>query len=91
MDLGFKDWTVVLFGYHDFKNDKIVIEDEIITYGNEMHLPTLAKNILDKQQILWTNPLTNEMVKPKKLVSDHDLIAINEIKKAIHIFVGGGG
>jgi PBSX family phage terminase large subunit len=82
MDLGFKDWTVVLFGYYDFFNDKFVIEDEIVTHGNEMHLYKLGFDILNKEQKLWTNPITNEIIKPKKRVSDHDLIAINEIKKA---------
>lgn len=82
MDLGFKDWTVVLFGYYDFFNDKFVVEDEIVTHGNEMHLYKLGFDILNKEQKLWSNPITNEVIKPKKRVSDHDLIAINEIKKA---------
>lgn len=82
LDLGFKDLTVALFGYYDFKNDKIIIEDEIVTNGNEMHLNKLAHDILNKEAELWTNVLTNETLKPKKRVSDHDLIAINEMRKA---------
>jgi hypothetical protein len=82
MDLGFKDWTVVLFGYYDFRFNKIVIQDELVTYGNEMHLPKLAQDIIDKMSLIWTNAFTNEVVKPRRLVSDHNLIAINEIKRA---------
>jgi hypothetical protein len=87
MDLGFRDMTVVLFGYYDFKNDKVVIQDEIVTHGSEMHLYTLGKQIKAKEEELWTNPITNEFVKPKKRVSDHDLIAINEITKATNYTV----
>ncbi len=82
MDLGFRDMTVVLFGYHDFLNDKFVLEDEIVTQGNDMHLYKLGADIRNKERQLWVNEITNERIKPKKRVSDHDLIAINEIKKA---------
>lgn len=81
MDIGMKDWTVVLFGYYDFRADKIVFEDEIVTKSNELHLDKLTKDIAAKENTLWMNELTNEMRKPKKRVSDHDLIVINEIKK----------
>jgi hypothetical protein len=82
MDLGYKDWTVVLFAYYDFKLDKVVIQDEIVTYGTEMYLDKLGAQILLKEKQLWTNPITSELQKPRKRVSDHNLIAINEIKKA---------
>ena len=82
MDLGYKDWTVILFAYYDFKNDKVVIQDEIITYGTTMYLDKLGQQILAKEKELWTNPISGEFMKPRKRVSDHNLIAINEIKKA---------
>lgn len=81
MDVGLRDWTVVLFGYYDFKLDKIIIQDEIATYGPDMHLPDLTNKIKKKEEDLWTNPITNEFVKPYKRVSDHDPIVVNEIKK----------
>lgn len=80
MDVGGKDWTVVLFGYFDFLSDKIIIQDEIAIPGSEMKLPILASAIKAKEESLWTNEITNEFVKPKKRVSDHNLIVINEIK-----------
>lgn len=82
MDLGYKDFTVVLFGYYDFKNDKVVIEDEIVTHGINMYLATLGQDIQKKEETLWVEPLTQEIIPVKKRVSDHDLIAINEIRKA---------
>lgn len=82
MDLGYKDWTVVLFAYYDFKNDRMVIEDELITYGQEMHLHTLGWDIKKVEERLFTDPMTGEFIKPKKRVADHNLVAINEILKA---------
>jgi len=82
MDLGYKDWTVVLFAYYDFRLDKVVIQDEIVTYGTEMYLDKLGNQIIAKEKQLWTNKITGELIKPRKRVSDHNLIAINEIKRA---------
>lgn len=82
MDLGYKDWTVVLFGYYDFKEDKVVVEDELIAYGQEMHLHTLGWDIKKMEEKIFTNYATNEFMKPKKRVADHNLVAINEILKA---------
>lgn len=81
MDIGYKDLTVILFGYYDFNKDVVVIQDEIITNGPEMYLATLGKQILDKEKSLWTNSFTGEIIKPKKRVSDHNLVAINELKR----------
>lgn len=82
MDLGFRDMTIVLFAYHDFINDKIVIEDELVRQGESMHLSQLAKDIENKENELWIDPLTNEKFKVRKRVADHDLIAIQEIRMA---------
>lgn len=79
MDIGFKDLTVVLFGYYDFKNDKIVIQDEIVKNGKQIHLPIFTKELQDKENELWTNPLTNEFVKPDSRVSDINPFVIQEI------------
>ena len=82
IDFGFRDWTVVLFGYYDFKEDTIIIEDEIITYGSDMYLDKLANQIIEKEIKLWRDPFSDDPIKPKKRVGDHNLIAMNEIYKA---------
>lgn len=82
MDIGFKDWTVVLFAFYDFINDVVVVEDEIVTYGKDMHLAKLGKEILLKENTLWCDPMTNEVNSPKKRVADHNLVAINELFKS---------
>lgn len=81
MDLGFKDLTVCLFAYYDFKKDKIIIEDEIVRKGSEMKLDIFSKQILEKEETLWYNHLTNEKITPEARISDVDLIVIQEINR----------
>jgi phage terminase large subunit len=84
MDIGFKDLTVVLYGYYDFREDKIVIQDEIVKNGKQIHLPVFTQELLDKETELWTNPLTNELFKPDSRVSDINPFVIQEISIASH-------
>lgn len=82
MDLGFKDLTVCLFGYYDFKQDKVIIEDEIVKEGKDLKLNLFSDEILAKEELLWMNILTNELIKPEVRVSDVEYIVINEINRA---------
>lgn len=82
MDLGFKDLTVCLFGYYDFKTDTIVIEDEICKKGKDLKLNKFAEEIIAKENNLWINMYTNEIITPEVRVSDLDLIVIQEINRA---------
>lgn len=81
MDIGLRDWSFVVFGYFDFKADKVIIEDELITKGADMYLKTFGEDILKKEESLWVEPLTKEILPVKKRVADHDLVVINELKK----------
>lgn len=83
MDLGFQDLTAVLFGYYDFRADKIIIEDELPFNFKEQdrHLSLLTQEIDKKEKLLWTNTLTNEIKEPLMRVSDINLIVTNEIRK----------
>lgn len=86
MDLGGKDLTAVLFGYYDFRADKIIIQDELIMDfrkpGN--NIEELTKQIMLKEEQLWTNVLTNELKKPYLRVSDVNPMVLNEIRKYSH-------
>lgn len=82
MDLGFKDLTVCLFGYYDFKQDKVIIEDEIVKEGKDLKLNLFSDEILKKEESLWLNILTNEIIKPEIRVSDVEHIVIGEINRA---------
>jgi len=72
MDIGFKDLTVVLFGYWDFKNGLLVIEDELKQDGRTLLIPVFAKDILKKEETLWTSPLSGEYKPPYKRVADNN-------------------
>jgi PBSX family phage terminase large subunit len=79
MDIGFKDLTVVLYGYYDFREDKIIIQDEIVKNGKEIHLPVFTRELQEKERELWVHPLTHEFMKPDMRVSDINPFVIQEI------------
>jgi len=81
MDIGFNDLTVVLFGYYDFRAGKVIIQDEIVRSGSELHLPELGRDILKTEENYWTNKVTNEIKKPYIRVSDNDLIVLNDLMR----------
>lgn len=84
MDVGFKDLTVVLFAYFDFRNNKVVIEDELVIdlqQPDNTITTTLIPGIREREHTHFYNHLTNEQKKPSKRISDIDHIVINEIKK----------
>jgi hypothetical protein len=80
MDIGFRDLTVVLFGYYDFKNGLLVIEDEISQSGTTLLLDKFAKDIKAKEENLWTSPLSGEFKPPYMRVADNNnLIMLNQL------------
>ena len=84
MDIGFQDLTVVLFGYYDFRCDKVIIENELVMNGPDMKLNVLTNNILGKEKELWYDPITQETKKPYQRVSDINYIVQNEIRHHSH-------
>lgn len=83
MDLGGMDLTVVLFGYYDYRADKLIIEDELVMdFGVEgNNIEKLTKEIQTVETTLWTNKLTNEVKRPTNRVSDINYIVTQEIAK----------
>lgn len=81
MDLGGKDLTFVVFGYFDFRGNKIVIEDEIVMdmRKKDNNIKTLMDNIINKESSLWKDPYTLEPIKPYIRVSDINPIVTKEI------------
>lgn len=74
MDIGFKDLTVVLFGYYDFRAGITVIEDEIVIKGKEVTTSKLAALVSEKENNLWG------FKKPYLRVADNNnLILLNEL------------
>jgi hypothetical protein len=79
MDVGMKDLTVVLFAYFDFRNNKLVVEDEFVINGQRFTTQTLAEGIKLKEQEVYSNKISGEFREPYKRVSDNNLILINDL------------
>jgi len=79
MDLGLKDLTVVLFAYYDFKNNKVIIEDEFVINGQKLTTDYLAESIKKKEAQYFSDSFSGEAIKPYKRVSDNNLIVINDL------------
>lgn len=82
MDIGFHDMTVILFGYFDFRAAKLIIEDELVFQGTEVHIPKLVKKIQDKEADLWTDIYINVVKTPHSRISDINYIVTQEIAVA---------
>jgi len=83
MDTGGKDFTVILYGYYDYRSDKVIIEDEtVIDFQNkDQDVRQLAVEIHKKEKELWTHPISGEYRPPTSRVSDIDYIFLNEIRQ----------
>lgn len=81
MDLGAVDLTALIFGYFDFRANKIIIEDELVVdfSKKDMNIGRLTDLIKQKEEALWTNVITNETKKPYMRVSDINPIVTQEI------------
>lgn len=78
-DIGFKDLTVFLFGYYDFKNAKLIIEDELVMSGKKMTTAYMADQIKAKERSLLVNKMTGEQMEPYLRICDNNLIVINDL------------
>jgi len=86
MDLGFRDMTALLFAYFDFKNDRVIIEDELILnfQDQDVNLPVLIKKTQEKETMHFLDIKTAEQKKPYLRVSDLNPIVTQEIGRASH-------
>lgn len=77
-DIGFKDLTVMLFGYYDFKKGALVILDELVMNGPSMTTDALAKEISNKEKVNFFN--NNHEQKAYLRVMDVDLKLRNDLQ-----------
>lgn len=81
MDVGFRDLTVVLFGYYDFTNAKLIILDELVMNGPEMTTESLAREIKHKEELRFFDKEMEELIKPYLRISDNDLKLLNDLNR----------
>lgn len=77
-DIGGKDWTFILFGYHDIYSGKIVIEDELILKGHDMSTENFAKGVKDKERLYFVSK-AREPIPVKKRTMDINYILQNDL------------
>lgn len=73
MDIGGKDLTAILFGYYDFANARIIIEDELI-YDKKALSDDIAAGIKLKE-----NELFRDAVKIFRYCDNNNIILINDL------------
>lgn len=73
MDLGVRDFTAVLFGYYDFLNAQLIIEDEFIMNGPDMTTDKLAQEITDKESELKYTSIYSRIADNNNLLLLQDL------------------
>lgn len=83
-DVGFRDLTVYLFAYWDFKKATVVIEDELVMNGPEMTTEKLAENIKEKEfnnfnKINDNGETIGEHIYMR--VMDNNLIMMNDLNR----------
>lgn len=66
MDLGRKDHTALIFGYYDFKQAKLVLEDELTMNGPSWTTVTLKDELLAREALIWGE------TKPFRRISDNN-------------------
>lgn len=78
MDLGIVDQTVALFSYYDFKQAKLIIEQELVMNGPEMTTNKLGKAILNQEALLYGPK------RPYLRISDNDNLLLLQDLAAEH-------
>lgn len=73
MDTGFKDKTAILFGYYDFKQATLIIEDEFTINGRDVTSKNIAENTLSIEKELSYQDA-------KRIADNNDLIFLNDLQ-----------
>lgn len=84
MDIGGGDATAVLFGYYDFRNSRLIIEDELVLDGKTMLSDTLAKEIKRKEEQLWTTMPGVIRLPLLRVSDDNNKILLNDLSGPPH-------
>ncbi|MDX1373372.1 MAG: hypothetical protein R3321_12935, partial [Nitrososphaeraceae archaeon] len=83
-DVGFRDLTIYLFGYWDFKNATLVVIDELVMNGPEMTTEKLAQRIREKEEEHFSIYNDAGEKVPEKVymrVMDNNLIMVNDLNR----------
>lgn len=76
MDIGFRDYTAILFGYYNFLSNKVIIEDEVILKGTQVTTASIHAAIEGKEYDLWSNKRVF-----LRVADNNNLILLNELSQ----------
>jgi phage terminase large subunit len=81
MDIGSVDLTAVIFGYYDYLNATLVIEDELI-FSKDVNTKTVSEEIKNKESELWINPIDHSPIPPYMRIADNsNLIMLTDMQR----------
>ena len=76
-DWGSRDKTALTFAYWDFRNGKLIIEDEVVINGKDSRSDIIADKLTEKEMLLWGKQ--GEEYTPYSRVADLDLRLLNDL------------
>lgn len=80
-DIGAVDLSALVFGYYDYLNATLVIEDELI-FSKDVNTKTIAEAVKKKEAELWTNPIDESIMPPYMRVADNShLIMLTDLQR----------
>jgi len=88
MDLGWSDFTVILWMYWDFKNALLVVEDELVMRGPSMTTDWLMTGLKDKERDLSCNKGEGWERQPTRVADVNNPLILSDIstQHGIHFF-----
>jgi hypothetical protein len=78
MDLGVKDFTALIFGYYDFRQTKLFIEDELTMNGPKLTTISLKNELVLTERKLWGDK------KPYRRISDNNNLMLIQDLGMLH-------
>jgi len=75
MDVGGRDKNAVLFGYYDFPNAKLILEDEFILEGPTMTTAAIADEVKRREAALWGNKPVH-----LRVADNNNVILLNDLQ-----------
>ena len=75
MDIGGKDFTVILFGYYDFLRHKVVIEDELV-FRERQNTLSIANAVRSKIDDLWNGKPAYQM-----RADNNNVLFLNDLRQ----------
>lgn len=81
MDIGFRDLTIAIFCYYDFKTATLYVLDELVMSGSELTTEALSHKIKLKEVDHFTRPGDYDKTDPFMRVMDIDLRLQNDLQR----------